>query len=136
MKSLSVKLGVILIGITIFANAEVWGADWKLFSSIDEADIYYDVESITHPSKGVVRVWAKSIYTGVSEIVLSVGEEYKNVTFSEDLMEINCSEKKYCVLCTAYYSTDGILDSESKVKEWQSIAPKSVMEKLYKAVCK
>ena len=31
MKSLLGKLGVILIGLAIFGNAEVWGADWKLF---------------------------------------------------------------------------------------------------------
>ena len=38
MKSLSVKLGVILIGLAIFGNAEVWGADWKvdtLLSSVN-----------------------------------------------------------------------------------------------------
>jgi len=32
MKSLLVKLGVILIGLAIFGYAEVWGADWRLFS--------------------------------------------------------------------------------------------------------
>jgi hypothetical protein len=32
MKSLPFKLGVILIGLAIFGCAEVWGADWKLFS--------------------------------------------------------------------------------------------------------
>ncbi len=29
MKSLSAKLGVIVIGFVIFGYAEVWGADWK-----------------------------------------------------------------------------------------------------------
>jgi hypothetical protein len=32
MKSLLVKLGGILIGLAIFGYAEVWGADWRLFS--------------------------------------------------------------------------------------------------------
>jgi hypothetical protein len=32
MKSLLVKLGVILIGLAIFGYAEVWGADRRLFS--------------------------------------------------------------------------------------------------------
>ena len=31
MKSSLVKLGVILIGLRIFINAEVWGADWKYY---------------------------------------------------------------------------------------------------------
>jgi len=33
MKSLSVKLGVILIGLAIFSYGEVWGADWKFFEN-------------------------------------------------------------------------------------------------------
>jgi dipeptidyl aminopeptidase/acylaminoacyl peptidase len=33
MKSLSVKLGVILIGLITFSYAEVWGADWKIFDT-------------------------------------------------------------------------------------------------------
>jgi len=138
MKSLLGKLGVILIGLAIFGYTEVWGADWKLLSSLDEADIYYDVESITHPSKGVVRVCAKYVYTekGAGEIVVSLGEEYKTVTSSVDLIEFNFSERKYRILSTAYYSTDGILDFESKVSEGQSIVPKSLMEKLFKTVCK
>jgi len=32
MKSLLVKLGVILIGFAIFGYGEVWGTDWRLFS--------------------------------------------------------------------------------------------------------
>ena len=31
MKSFLVKVGVILIGLTIFGHSEVWGADWKFF---------------------------------------------------------------------------------------------------------
>ena len=38
MRSLPVKLGVILIGLVIFGNAEAWGANWKvdtLLSSVN-----------------------------------------------------------------------------------------------------
>ena len=59
MKSLSVKLGVILIGLAIFGCAEVWGADWKLYSSNELYLGYYDAQSITCPSKNIVRVWVK-----------------------------------------------------------------------------
>jgi hypothetical protein len=31
MKSLSVKLGVILIGLIIFGYAEVWAEDWMFY---------------------------------------------------------------------------------------------------------
>jgi hypothetical protein len=57
MKSLSVKLGVVLVGLTIFGYAEVWGADWKEWIRISDKSIYYyDTESITHPSKNIASV--------------------------------------------------------------------------------
>lgn len=62
MKSLSVKLGVILIGFAILAHAEVWGADWKFFLEDGEGRLFYDVTSITRPSKNIVRVWIKKEY--------------------------------------------------------------------------
>jgi hypothetical protein len=36
MKSLLGKLGVVLIGLLIFGNAEVWGADWKYYGLWEE----------------------------------------------------------------------------------------------------
>jgi hypothetical protein len=60
MKSLPVKLGVILIGLAIFGNAEVWGADWRLY----EKDSYYDASSITRQPDGSVRVWTKWVMPG------------------------------------------------------------------------
>jgi hypothetical protein len=61
MKSLSGKLGVILIGLAIFGNAEVWGEEWKFFQvtkSTEEvgglpvyANIhFYDATSVVYPS--------------------------------------------------------------------------------------
>ena len=51
MKSLLGKLGVILIGLAIFGCAEVWGADWKRFSSSENGISYYDEENLTYPSR-------------------------------------------------------------------------------------
>ena len=49
MKSLSVKLGVILIGLAIFSYTEVWGADWKYFSAGDDGIFYwYDAQGVTY----------------------------------------------------------------------------------------
>ena len=36
MKSLLGKVGVVFIGIAIFGNAEVWGADWKVDALLAE----------------------------------------------------------------------------------------------------
>jgi hypothetical protein len=63
MKSLSVRLGVIFaIGFYVFVYAEVWGADWKLYAESGEFLFFYDAESISHPSKGIVKVWVKFVY--------------------------------------------------------------------------
>jgi hypothetical protein len=65
MKSLSVKLGVILfiIGPAIFGYAEVRGSDWTYYADTGiKGDVYYyDKESITFPSEGVVRVLERVI---------------------------------------------------------------------------
>ena len=62
MKSLLVKFGVILIGLLILGNAEVWGADWKFFGSAKDGLYFYDPQSITRPSENIVRVWTKTSY--------------------------------------------------------------------------
>ena len=56
MKSLLGKLGVILIGLAIFGNAEVWGADWKFYDSNEMFLGYYDAQGIIRPPKTIVRV--------------------------------------------------------------------------------
>ena len=74
MKSLSVKLGVILIGLAIFGYAEVWGADWKLYGVHENFSAYYDAQSITRPSKNIVRVWIRWDWT--EKGVLDYGGEF------------------------------------------------------------
>jgi hypothetical protein len=72
MKLLSLELGVFLfvIGVAIFGNTEVWGADWKFWYEeiVKDHDgsnfkrvYYYDRESIVRPSKGIVKVWVKDV---------------------------------------------------------------------------
>jgi hypothetical protein len=61
MKSLFVKLRVLFIGLLILGNAEVWGADWRHYATTDKGQFYYDKESVTLPTKGVVRVWVRII---------------------------------------------------------------------------
>ena len=38
MKSLLGKLGVLFIGLLILGNAEVWGADWRLYAETEIGD--------------------------------------------------------------------------------------------------
>lgn len=141
MKSLSVKFGVILIGLIIFGNAEVWGADWKQWTRFGD---YYDVESITRPSKSIVRVWTKYVFPGEA-----VRKRIKNggmIAGDEDVLdcqltlyEINCAQRIAKQLSVSTYSMTGkFLTAYSDVllKDWFLIEPESMAEVLLKAVCK
>jgi hypothetical protein len=144
MKSISVKLGVILfiIGIALFYCAEVWGADWKFISSTDLYECFYDAENMTRSSKNIVGVWTKLVYTerGVVKMVKEFGKHYENLSYSLELWEINCAEKKHRLLSTTAYSVEGNIlytnQAGSRPPPWKIISRESVEESLYKAVCK
>jgi hypothetical protein len=139
MKSLSVKVGVILIGFLIFGYAEVWGADWKIYYSNEMYSGYYDVQSITHPSQNIVRVWVMYDYTkkGLLYMVEKLGEKYENLGYSKNLWEIDCLEKKFRILSLFYYDHEGkLIDFLSDPISQDFIVPESNADDLFKEVCK
>jgi len=139
MKSLLGKLGVILIGLAIFTNTEVWGEDWKLYFANENLLAYYDAQSITQPSKNIVRVMIKLDYTekGVINYVGKFGKEYENLKHSIILWEINCAEKKQRRFSLTNYDHKGSeINSFSSPLQWRVIIPESIGEGLYKEVCK
>ena len=147
MKSLSVKLGVILIGLVIITNAEVWGADWKYFASgVDGTFYWYDAQGVTYHPNRIIQVWIKKVKA--DEIMNMVKGDVK-ITASEleqmtrernyelSLIEIDCAEKTFNHLQKLNYDSKGVLKSgESKVGVKKRIAKNSNAEKLYKIVCK
>jgi len=139
MKSLLVKLGVILIGLTIFGCVEVWGAEWKLYFVHESFLAYYDVQSITRPSKNIVRVQTRSNITdqGVLYLMRERGNEYENLTHFIILSEINCIEKTVRSLSITYYDNKGgVIYSSSSPGQFDSIVPGTNVEILSKEVCK
>ena len=139
MKSLSLRLGVILIGLAILGCVEVWGADWKLYDSNENYLGYYDAQDITRPSKNIVRVWVKWDYTekGVIEWVGKLGKKYENLSHLKNLSEINCVEKTVRILSMIYYDNKGgVIYSSSSPLELDFIVPESHGERLYKVTCK
>ncbi|MGA2465529.1 MAG: surface-adhesin E family protein [Thermodesulfobacteriota bacterium] len=140
MKSLSVRLGVIVvIGLAIFGNAEVWGADWKFYGSTEMYLGYYDAQGITRPSKNIIRVWGKDIFMkeGVSKLVRKSGKGYENFSHSISLSEINCVEKTFRQLKVTFYDNEGgSIGTSNSPSEWIFFTPESMGEKLYKEVCK
>lgn len=122
MKSLSAKLGVILLvmGLTI-CYAKVWGADWKEFAEATTGIFHYDAESISSPSEGIVRVWIH------------------NVTKHETtLVEFNCKGRGYKVLDFVEYDEARRIkgrDTYYDNPNWLKIDPRSVAEPLHRIVC-
>ncbi len=126
--------------ILFFSSVEGRGADWKVYSTLDDGIFYYDAESITRLSKDVVRVWDKTVYNkeGVNDIVAKMGDRFKTLSESIQLTELQCAEKKWRVLAAAAYSSGGevLISRDSIESEWKSITPESVTESLHKILCK
>ena len=141
MKSLFSKLGVILIGLIIFSYAEVWGADWKLYGVSEIYLAYYDTQSITRPTKNIVRMWTRWDYTekGVLGWVGRFGKKFENLSYSIILEEINCFEKMERSPSMTHYNNKAEAihtRTSSSPPEWGFIIPESNTELLYKEVCK
>lgn len=142
MKSSSVKLGVTLVVLmAIFNPAETWGENWKVYGYGPDGTFtaYYD-ENVTRPSKSMVRVHEKKVFTekGVSAVVERLGKGFEKLSYSISLYELDCANKKERILSAVTYSDDGnVLSSESVSEpQWHSIIPDSFGEIFYGTVCK
>jgi len=138
MKALTLSL---LLTISIFFGySVVWGADWKQVRSTGSAILYYDTEEITYPSKDVVKVLTKWAYTekGIKNAQEIFGKNYGNLGYSTKSYEINCKDKTSRILSITDYNKDGtvILSNSKTNAEWSRISPESVLDSLYKMVCK
>ena len=144
MKSLSVKVGVVLFifGLIILGNIEVWGADWRVYGepASDIGVYYYDADSISSPSKNIVRVWEKVVYSakGVISHIEELGELYENLSYTVTLWEVDCVQKKEQILKTNWYSKDetSLSSTEFQKTSWTFVNPDSMGEALYEVVCK
>ena len=147
MKSLSVKFGVTLVIGLIFGCGEVWGADWKFFMvGADGTFQWYDTESITRYPNRVVRVWIKVIEAKDVIETLKTSKEFQineieKMTSRRDhersLMELNCIKKTFSLLATVKYDNSGNVKDFIKDSIYNvNIPPESVIEILYKQICK
>jgi hypothetical protein len=139
MRSLTIKLGIILIGLVIFSYAEVWGADWKLLITLETEVYYYNPETLTNSSRNVLRVWLKAVFSkkGITEMVGTFGKRYENLSYGLLLNEVDCGERKSRFLSLLLYSEDGsVLGSEDSPDKFADIVPGSADSYLYKEVRK
>jgi hypothetical protein len=141
MKSLLTKLGVVLIGLTIFGNAEGWGEDWKYYGETDQGKHYYDADSVIRPSKETVRVWRKILFTrkAVNDMTNQFGQEYKALSYMSMLFEFHCGDKKFCVLSVVNVSRDGKVIESFDYQDspnWIVLRPGAIDGILCEIVCK
>ena len=146
MKSLSVKLGVILFGFGIFGYGQVWGADWNYLAAGDNGICWwYDSQGITYQPDKMMRVWVKRVEVKeLSETIKSGAKidrsQLEKMISERDyelfLMEIDCIGKTVRGLQKSNYDSKGVLKSgESIIDTKKDIPADSVVERLYKIVC-
>lgn len=142
MKPFSDKWVVLFlsIGVIMVSCTNGWGEDWEKHGESEKMFFYYDAESITHPSRDVVKVRGKLIYKakGITEMAGEYGKKYETLNHSLNLIEIHCAEKKIRRLSFVHYSMEGnVLDSGQSPKEsWSIIPPDSIGESLYNILCR
>jgi hypothetical protein len=129
----------ILFGLLILCSQQAWGeSPWKFYGTNEEGSYYYDAETMTRPSKEMIRVWVQSAYTdqGISRWVRGGGEEFQNLGYTLVLIELNCVDRSLHSLQIVFYSRDKEVLTPINTKEWEFFAPDSMSEALYEALCK
>ncbi len=138
MKFLKIKLGIFFIGLAIFTCTESWGQDWRLYREDGFATYYYDAEKIIRPSKNIVRVWSKVIYTkeGAMGLATRLGKGFRTLGFSINLSEFDCVNGEYKELQRTFFSQKATYLGEQNNLSWGYVNQGTIQEKLYKIVCK
>jgi hypothetical protein len=126
--------GSIMIALGILNHTGAYGADWKFLRTDLQGEFFYDMENITHPSKNTVGVWLKIVY---SERFKKEGD-LDRLSQSVGLWEIDCQNKKTCLLSTSHYSEEGEISVPQiwLPPDWKSVTSNTVLDALYKELCK
>lgn len=134
------KLLLLAMVLGLLVSASIGNAaDWKLYESNEEYFLaYYDTQTITYPSKNIVRVWERRDYTekGVMNTVVRYGKEYENLSYGIVLSEFDCVEKKIRNLAATYYDKkERVIYYTDNPSSWTFISPGSIQDTLSKKVC-
>jgi hypothetical protein len=133
--------------IMVFLVSQVQGTDWvSVYTHKDGSGIFYNRESVEELPDRIMKVWEKWEFSdeGRSEFIRlackflgSCDGRFDTLGYSLVLFEVNCPKKEVRLMADSYHSTDGqVLKSlTSEPSEWEAIAPGSMDEGLYNAVC-
>jgi hypothetical protein len=134
VKIKSLVFGFIIIALGIFSYTVIYGVDWKFLQTNVQGEFFYDSENITRSKGNIVGIWLKIVYS--KEFKEKEGLDDLNQTVG--LWEISCQDKEMCLLSTSHYSKEGEISAPQVwlPPEWKSIAPSTIMDTLYKELCK
>ncbi len=138
VKSLTL-LSVLVMGLFIFAYEPARAMDYRRFGETREGILFYDLESLSYPSKDTVNVWIKEIFTpiGIRKTSRGLGKNYEHLDHSVLQEELNCRDRVFRQLSLTLYDKDGIIlsSSQNEAAAFQPIQTDSINSDLYKAVC-
>jgi hypothetical protein len=129
-----IVFGLLISLLGIFSDTGVYGADWKFLKANVEGEFFYDSENVTRSEANIVGVWLKIVYSEK----FKEQEDLTHLSQTVGLWEIDCKDKKMCLLSTSHTSK-GMEISVPQVwlpPDWKSISPDTIMDTLYKKVCK
>jgi len=122
-------------------------SNWKFlgFDALGNA-LFYDPKNV-FISENIIKGWVKAIYSkkGKSSFIklmsttgINFEEIFKNLDYVLFSYEIDCSQKKCRLLETIDYASNGsiIISGPNPEREWKLIPSNSIMEDLFKKVCR
>jgi len=133
LRKKSLVFGSVILVLGMFGYTEIYGTDWKLFKNNFQGEFFYDSENITRSSGRIVGVWVKIVYSDK----FTKGENLTDLSQTVGLWEIDCQEKKMCLLSTSHYSREGEAWAPQVwlPPEWKSIPPDTIIDSLYNELC-
>lgn len=144
MKALSLITLISTLFLLTFTPAS--GAEWVLYGRTPSGSYYYDKQSIVSDGKGIIKVWGKKVYSeeGKDDYIQSMkkkgfyNENNEDISYDLDLYGINCSTREFDVISFERRDEAGnIITSVPPTHlSWNPIPQESIIELLYKAVCK
>jgi hypothetical protein len=129
-----IVFGLLISLLGIFSYTGVYGADWKFLKANVEGEFFYDAENVTRSAANIVGVWLKIVYSEK----FKEEEDLTHLSQTIGLWEIDCKDKKMCLLSTSHTSKEVeiLVPQVWLPPDWKSISPDTIMDTLYKKVCK
>ena len=123
-----------ILFILLLSFISVTHAQWILVSKNTDGNQYFvEINSIQQVGQ-YKRAWIKTEYSSSTEIALK-----HNIRSARSYEEHDCREKRFRELSLQLFKQPNLIDSDihvNKVQEWSFVPPDTVVENVFKVVCK